>query len=91
MGKYVIERNLPSSGITDEELEKAAQSSLKVLTEMPNVEWIRSFLTTDKTKFFCIYEAPDAEACHEHAERAGLPIDKVSEVEEITPDMFITE
>lgn len=91
MGKYVIERNLPPGGITDEKLNAAARRSLKTLDEMPDVKWVRSFLTVNRDKFFCIYEAPNAEACREHAKRAELPIDKVSEVEEITPDMFKVE
>ena len=87
MKTYLIERNLPP-GMTDKELEAAAQRSLKTLAEMPDVTWVRSFLTTEKNKFVCIYQAPSAEECLEHARKADLPMDKISEVNEITPDMF---
>ena len=46
------------------------------------VRWIVSFLSADKTKTFCLYEAPTAEAIHEAARRAGIPADAVVEVAE---------
>ncbi len=46
------------------------------------VRWIVSFLSADKTKTFCLYEAPTAEAIREAARRAGIPADAVVEVAE---------
>ena len=41
-------------------------------------------------KIYCEYEAPDAEAVLEHARRAGLPVNRISEVSlEISPQMFV--
>ena len=39
------------------------------------VHWILSFLSADKKKTYCLYEAPSAEAIHEAAQRANLPAD----------------
>jgi hypothetical protein len=46
------------------------------------VRWIVSFLSADKSKTFCLYEAPTAEAIREAARRAGIPADVVVEVAE---------
>jgi len=87
MPTFLIERTLPP-GITPEDLGAAALRSVDVLTEMPELKWIKSFLALKENKLFCLYEAPDAPACNIHAKRAQLPIDKVYEVTEIEPSMF---
>jgi hypothetical protein len=53
------------------------------------MEWIRSDLSADGKHSFCQFEAPDADACREHARRAGLPVDDVVPIGmEIGPAMF---
>ncbi|MGY1633982.1 DUF4242 domain-containing protein [Geodermatophilus sp. SYSU D01186] len=44
------------------------------------VRWLYSFLSVDKRKTYCLYEAPSADAIHRAARRAGLPADVVVEV-----------
>ena len=44
------------------------------------VRWLYSFLSIDKRKTYCLYEAPSAEAITRAAERAGLPADVIVEV-----------
>jgi len=52
-----------------------------------DVRWLYSFLSADKRKTYCLYEAPSPEAILVAAERAGLPADKVVEVtERVLPD-----
>jgi hypothetical protein len=56
---------------------------------MSGVVWIRSYVSDKDGKIYCEYDAPDAEAVREHARRAGLPVDHISEVAlEINPAMF---
>jgi hypothetical protein len=57
---------------------------------MPDVRWIRSYVSEVDGKIYCEYDAPSAEAIREHARRAGLPVDSVSEIAlEINPAMFV--
>ena len=57
---------------------------------MPDVRWIRSYVSDVDGKIYCEYDAPSAEAIREHARRAGLPVDSVSEIAlEINPAMFV--
>jgi hypothetical protein len=87
MPRYIIERSVP--GITADELNAAAHRSLATLADMPDVKWIRSYVSDAEGKIYCEYDAPSVEAILEHARRAGLPVDRVSEVSmEISPAMF---
>ena len=87
MPRYVIERNV--LGITEEELQAAGKRSTKVLESMPEVTWIKSYISVAEGKIYCEYEAPNPEAIIEHGKRANLPVDKITRVEmEVEPSMF---
>lgn len=87
MPRFIIERNVGS--ITREQLDGAGRVSNEVLASMPDVVWIRSFVSDAEGKIYCEYDAPDRDAVAEHARRAGLPADQISEVAlEINPAMF---
>jgi len=53
------------------------------------VHWVLSFLSTDKKKTYCLYEAPSAGAIRETARRAHLPADVIVEVGELRPEQFV--
>jgi hypothetical protein len=85
--RYIIERSVPA--LSAAELQAAGRRSVEVLTEMTGVKWIRSYVSDFEGKIYCEYDAPNVEAVLEHARRAGLPVDRVSEVSmEISPSMF---
>jgi hypothetical protein len=42
------------------------------------VTWVHSYLTEDKKKTFCIYDALTPEAMHRVADRDSLPVDRLS-------------
>jgi hypothetical protein len=53
------------------------------------VKWLHSFLSADKRKTYCLYEADSAEAIREAARRAGLPVDMIIELSgELHPEAF---
>lgn len=88
MPRYIIERSVPP--MTREQLDVAGRRSMEVLNDMPDVRWIRSYVSDIEGKIYCEYDAPSAEAIREHARRAGLPVDRISEVAlEISPAMFV--
>jgi hypothetical protein len=58
------------------------------INEEEGVKWLFSFLSPDKRKTYCLYEAPNAEAIRIAARRANIPADVVIEVSEIRPEMF---
>ncbi len=88
MPRYIIERSVP--GLTREELQAAGSRSVAALADMPDVRWIRSYVSDAEGKIYCEYDAPSPEAILEHARRAGLPVDRIAEVAlEINPAMFL--
>ena len=88
MPRYLIERTVGT--ITKDELDAVARKSIEVLREMPGVTWIKSYVSERDGKVFCEYEAPDVESIHEHARKAGLPVDGVREISlSISPEMFV--
>jgi hypothetical protein len=52
------------------------------------VQWLFSFLSADKKKTYCLYEAPSVEAIREAAQRLNIPADVIVEVDELRPAMF---
>jgi hypothetical protein len=45
------------------------------------VRWLFSFLSADRLRTYCLYEAPSADAIVAAAKRADIPADEVVEVE----------
>ena len=84
MPRFLIERNFAQQV----EVTKDAASQIKQINDEEGVKWLFSFLSPDKRKTYCLYEAPDAEAIRAAARRANLPADVVIEVDEIRPEMF---
>ena len=80
MPKYLIEREIDGvGGSSAEQLQQISQTSCSVLREMgPSIQWLQSFVTTDK--IYCWYIAPDEGMVREHARRGGFPANRVSEI-----------
>lgn len=85
MPRYMIERNFAEQlGLT-----KDAVEGVNRINAEEGVEWIFSFLSADKKKTYCLYEAPNPEAIRAAARRANVPADVITEVGgEIGPSMF---
>ena len=87
MPRYIIERDVGQ--VTLEELHATGRKSNEVLAQMEGVVWIRSYVSDAEGKIYCEYDAPSPEAVMEHAERTGIPANRISEISmEINPDMF---
>ncbi|WP_322032086.1 DUF4242 domain-containing protein [Paraburkholderia sp. J76] len=84
MSLFLIERQF-----ADElKLDAAGAVALKEINDANGVNWLFSFLSADRRKTYCLYEAPSAEAIREAARLAGLPADVVVEVSELRPEAF---
>lgn len=85
MPRYIIERNFANQlDFTKEDIE-----GLKRVDGEEGVAWIFSFLSADKKKTYCLYEAPNPDAIRAAARRNGLPADAIIEVGgELSPTMF---
>jgi len=83
MPLFVIERNFA------EQLDPEAidESGIKVVNDDTGIRWVYSFLSADRKKTYCLYEAPSPEAIREAAERLGVPADMIVEVDQYIPTL----
>lgn len=70
------------------ELDGGVVAGVQRINADVGVNWVYSFLSADRKKTYCLYEAPSAEAIHEAARRNGLPADSVIEVSQVRPEAF---
>ncbi len=79
MPVFLVERNFAEQ-LT---VTPADAAGVNQINKELGVEWLISFLSADKKKTYCLYEASTVEEIREAAERAGLPADVVIEVGEL--------
>jgi hypothetical protein len=84
MPLYLIERSFA------EQLDMTSDdvNLLEEINADEGVSWVFSFLSADRHRSYCLYEAPSPDAIMGAAERAGIPADVVTEVSRITADTF---
>lgn len=82
MPVFMIERNFAEKL----EVTQEGAAAINEINDEESVRWLISFLSVDKKKTFCLYEASSADEIREAARRAGIPADTIIEVgEEIMP------
>ena len=85
MPRFLIERNFAEAL----EVTKEGADQVKEINDQEGIKWLFSFLSPDKRKTYCLYEAPNAEAIRIAARRANIPADVVIEVSELRPEIFV--
>ena len=55
------------------------------------VTWIRSYVSPDGRKTWCLYEAPSQDPILQVAERNGFPVERITEVGLLSPHPFPCE
>ena len=78
---YLIERTFA------ERLELSSDdvNLIEEINEDAGVSWLFSFLTADRHRTYCLYEAPSPEAIKTAAARADIPVDEIVEVSRVVP------
>jgi hypothetical protein len=81
MPVYMIER-----GFADQlDLSDADVELIEEINGEEGVRWLFSFLSADRRRTYCLYEAPSPEAIRSAARRADVPADEIVEVDAATP------
>ena len=83
MPLFLIERNFAEQVTANHDIV----TTITQVNADVGVQWLFSFLSADKRKTYCLYEAPSAEAIREAARKLNLPADVIVELGEsrITP------
>ncbi len=89
MARFMVERTFPD-GLHIPIDDGGAEACLGVVGRNAElgVTWVHSYVNEDKTKTYCVYDAPDAEAIRRAAERNGLPVDTITRVSVLDPYFY---
>ena len=89
MPRYVVERTFPNGfGIPID--DAGVQVCLGVVERNANegVTWLHSYVSDDKRRTFCVYDAPSPEAVRKTAGRNELPVDRITQVSVLDPYFY---
>jgi hypothetical protein len=81
MALYMIERGFAEQlDLSDDDV-----ALIEEINGEEGVQWLFSFLSADRRRTYCLYEAPSPDAILAAARRADVPADKIVEVDAATP------
>jgi hypothetical protein len=89
MPRYVIEREFPN-GLEIPVTPAGAEACRGVVgvNAEDGVTWVHSYVSADKRKTFCVYDAPNPEAIRRTAQRNQLPVGQITEVRVLDPYFY---
>ena len=92
MPRYMVERTFPSGLAVPVNADGAgALRKIVSVNGEQGVTWVHSYVSADKTRTFCIYDAPTPEAIRQVARRNELPVGSITEVRCSTPTSTIED
>jgi len=81
MPVYMIERAFAEQlDLTNDDIDL-----IEEINADEGVRWLFSFLSADRRRTYCLYEAPSPEAIVAAARKANVPADSIVEVSAATP------
>ena len=84
MPLYIIERQFAEQlDLTGDDVREIDEVNAD-----EGVRWLFSFLTADKRRSYCLYEAPSPDAILAAARRLDIPADAIVEVDQFQPDLL---
>jgi hypothetical protein len=89
MPRYVVERTFPD-GLEIPVGNGGAEVCTAVVERNAGegVTWVHSYVSADRMKTFCVYDAPDPEAIRKTATRNELPVDRITRVTVLDPYFY---
>jgi Protein of unknown function (DUF4242) len=87
--RYIVERSFPDR-LTVQAGAAGADLCLAVVERNADegVTWLHSYVSDDKTKTFCVYDAPSPEAIRKTASRNELPVERITQVRVLDPYFY---
>lgn len=81
MPRYLVERTFPDR-------PRIPVGSVLEGNADGGVTWVHSYVSEDKRKTFCIYDAPSPEAIRKTAARNDLPVERITQVRVLDPYFY---
>lgn len=89
MPRYLVERTFQEDfGLPGPSQSEEARQLFIENNSLFGAVWIHSFVSPDRKKSYCLYDAPSPEALRRAAQRNGLPVDRITEVQLLDPHFF---
>ena len=86
MSRYLVERAFPEGWDADGDLVTVCREIVE--RNRDEVTWLHSYVSDDRRRLVCVYEAPTPEAIRRSAARNGLPVDSITSVRVLDPFHF---
>ena len=89
MPRYIVERTF-AEGLDVPPGHEGAEACMTVVERNADsgVTWVHSYVSADRAKSFCVYDAPTPEAIRQTASRNDLPVDQITEVSVLDPYFY---
>ena len=89
MPRYMVQRTFPD-GLQIPVTSDGARLCHSVVERNADegVTWVHSYVSDDKNKTFCVYDAPSPEAIRRTALRNDLPVDRITQVSVLDPYFY---
>jgi hypothetical protein len=90
MPRYIVERTFPEGlripvGADGADLCRTVTQR----NAEDHVTWLHSYVSDDKRRTFCVYDAPSPEAIRKAAARNELPVDRITRVQVLDPYFYM--
>jgi hypothetical protein len=90
MPRYVVERTFPDGlDIPTGQAGTRLCQTVVATNADDAVTWVHSYVSADRRKTFCVYDAPAPEAVRRTAARNELPVDRITEVRVLDPYFYV--
>ena len=89
MPRYIVQRSFPDTlkvSVDDGGAELCQRVIERNARE--GVTWLSSYVSEDRTRSFCIYDAPTPEAIRNTAAHNQLPVDQITQVRVLDPYFY---
>ena len=89
MHRYLVTRTFPEGfHIPPDADGRAAIAKVVTTNAEADVNWVHSYVSSDRRKTFCVYDGPNADAIRESARTSNLPIDAITPVSVLDPYFY---
>jgi hypothetical protein len=89
MPRYIVQRSFPD-GLQIPVADGGVEICRAVVEKNSEdgVTWLSSYVSEDKTRTFCVYDAPTPEAIRKTAAGNELPVDEITQVRVLDPYFY---